>query len=191
MISSLQNNVVSFKGNSKESVEKKEAKKIDISGKIDEFNKETEEVTESIAKTTETVTSSIGTIGTSAAGICAITSGPFKKVLNFFSKEKLDEAGNVITKKLFGKDGKPLINKETGEEVVRAIRTADWKKIGIFGGIIAGTIATFAIIKAISNKGKNEVQQGDTVEISKKANEAKSETTKEAEATQEVEEFEE
>ena len=179
MISSLQNNAVSFKGNSKESVEKKEAKKIDVSGKIDEFNRETQEVADSIAKTSETINSSIGVIGTSKAGMCTICKGPLKKVIEFFSKEKMDEAGNVLTKKLFGKDGKPLIDKETGKEVVRAIRTADWKKIGIAGAIVAGAIGLFAICKAVSNKGKAEAQQGDTVEISQKNTEAKAEETEE------------
>ena len=189
MISSLQNNAVSFKGSVNESIEKKETKKIDVSGKIDDFNKETREITDSLAETTETLTSSIGTIGTSAAGIWAICGKPVKKLVNFFSKEKLNEAGEVITKKLLGKDGKPLINEETGKEIVQVVRTADWKKIGIAGAVVALGLTALAIFKAVTNKNaKTEAPQGDTVEISQRPAETKAQEVEETQETEETEE---
>ena len=140
----------------------------DVSGQVDSFTKEANETTESLSNAMTTATSSLGTLGTSALGLWALFKSPFEKIKIFFTKpvmkevdETVIENGQEVVKKVAKpvtedvidkKTGKAVLN-DAGEKVTKMVRTADWKKIGIAGGIVVAIGALFGIKKA--NKAKN------------------------------------
>lgn len=125
----------------------------DISGQVDSFTKEANETTESLSNAMTTATSSLGTLGTSALGLWALFKAPFEKIITFFTKEKLDANGEFIkTTVIDKKTGKEILD-EAGKPLEKIVRTANWKKIGIAGGIAVAIGALFGIKK--TNKAKN------------------------------------
>lgn len=173
MIQPLQYSAVSFQGNDK-TEDKKRNPIPDISSKIDEFNKETEEVTHSVAKASKSVTGLIGQVSTTALGIWAVIKSPFMKITNFFTETV-----------------KPAVKNEAGEVVEQAVKKINVKRLGIAGAVVAAVAGALAIIKAV-NKKSEKAEFQDTVEISKKEEPTKEiEKEKPAEIDEVEEDFEE
>lgn len=172
MIQPLQCSTVSFQGNDKTEENKK--KRIpDISTGVDEFSRETEEVTHSVAKASKSITGLIGQVSTTALGIWALIKTPFMKAFNFFTETV-----------------KPEVKNEAGEVVEQAVKKVNFKKLGIAGAVIAAVLGALAIAKGIDKKSEKaeEKDENDTVEISKKEELSKMDEVADIEKAEEPEE---
>ena len=172
MIQPLQCSTVSFQGNDKTEENKK--KRIpDISTGVDEFSRETEEVTHSVAKASKSITGLIGQVSTTALGIWALIKTPFMKAFNFFTETV-----------------KPEVKNEAGEVVEQAVKKLNFKKLGIAGAVIAAVLGALAIAKGIDKKSEKaeEKDENDTAEISKKEELSKMDEPADIEKAEEPEE---
>ena len=163
MLNSIPASGVSFKG-AEAPEEKKPITAADIKQKTDEFTSGLDAASEGIKEATDSVTGAVATVGGATTMIGAALKKIIPKpVLDFFSKDKLDDLGNII------KD-------ETG----KAMKTADWKKLGIAGAIAAGVVTLAIGISHICKKHK--AKQAEAVQQQQYPdNFEKSEKTKEAE----------
>ena len=161
----------SFKGS-----EGQETLKVkDVSSKVEAVTGELKETSDALAEGTKVVTESVGTLGTSALGLWAIAKKPIVGVYEFFTDVVIDKAtGKPVIQDVFDSQGNKKINKETGEAITKVLRKANWKKIGIAGGIVAGTVALLTIAKKIKND-KAEKAQAAEVATATTENENKSE----------------
>lgn len=181
MIQPLQCSTVSFQGNDKTEENKK--KRIpDISTGVDEFSRETEEVTHSVAKASKSITGLIGQVSTTALGIWALIKTPFMKAVNFFTETV-----------------KPEVKNEAGEVVEQAVKKVNFKKLGTAGAVIAAVLGALAIAKGIDKKSEKsekaekaekaeETDEKDTAEISKKEELSKMDEPADIEKAEEPEE---
>lgn len=147
--------VCSFRGADNE--EKKDFKVADVSDKITRVSTEIDESVDALAGGMESITKGAGTIGTSAVGLWAIFKQPFVKMVNFFSKP-VYENGVLKEVPVLDKEGKQVLN-DAGEVVTKVLKKADWKKIGIAGGIVAAAITALALIKKAKNDKKVEAEK--------------------------------
>ena len=137
MLNSIPASGLSFKG-AEAPEEKKPITAADIKQKTDEFTSGLDAASEGIKEATDSVTGAVATVGGATTMIgAAIKKIIPKPVIDFFSKDKLDDLGNII------KD-------ETG----KAMKTADWKKLGIAGAIAAGVVTLAIGISHICKKHK-------------------------------------
>lgn len=152
MIQPLQCSTVSFQGNDK-TEENKKKRMPDISTGVDEFSRETEEVTHSVAKASKSITGLIGQVSTTALGIWALIKTPFMKAFNFFTETV-----------------KPEIKNEAGEVVEQAVKKVNFKKLGTAGAVIAAVLGALTIAKGIDKKSEKaeKAEERDSVEISEK-----------------------
>ena len=172
MIQPLQCSTVSFQGNDKTEENKK--KRIpDISSGVDEFSRETEEVTHSVAKASKSITGLIGQVSTTALGIWALIKTPFMKAVNFFTETV-----------------KPEVKNEAGEVVEQAVKKVNFKKLGTAGAVIAAAVGALAIAKGIDKKSEKaeKAEEKDTAEISKKEELSKMDEPADIEKAEEPEE---
>ena len=138
----------SFRG-----VEGDDKKVPDVSGKIDSFVKEGIEATDSVASGMEAAAAATGKLGTSALGLAAIFKNPFAKVYEFFT-DVVMENGKPVIKDVFDSHGNKKIDPDTGKAVTKVLRKANWKKIGIAGGLVAAGVALLAIAKKVIDSKK-------------------------------------
>ena len=175
MIQPLQCSTVSFQGNDK-TEENKKKRLPDISSGVDEFSRETEEVTHSVAKASKSVTGLIGQVSTTALGIWALIKTPFMKAINFFTETV-----------------KPEVKNEAGEVLEQAVKKVNVKKLGTAGAVIAAVLGALAIAKGIDKKSEKaekaeEKDENDTAEISKKEELSKMDEPADIEKAEEPEE---
>ena len=161
-ISSVNIPVCSFRGSSSE----EEGKKVkDVSSQVKAVTDEFKETSDVLADGAQAVTESVGTLGTSAIGLWAIAKKPFDKVYKFFTKEVIDPQTKLPKiKQIFDDCGKPKINPETGEALTKVVRQADWKKIGIVGGVVAAGVTLLTVANKIKNDKAEKTEQTEKVE---------------------------
>ena len=127
MINSIPVSGVSFKG-ADVPEEKKQITAAEIKQKADEFTSGLDAASEGIKEATDSVTGAVATVGGATTMVgAAIKKIIPKPVIEFFLKDKLDDAGKVML-----------------DEAGKKIQTADWKKLGIAGAITLG-VTTLAI----------------------------------------------
>ena len=162
MLNSIPANGVSFKG-TEVPEEKKQMSAAEIKEKADEFSKSVDAASQGVKDVTESVTGAVATVGGATTMITAAIKKIIPKpVLDFFSKVKLDEKG-----------------KEMVDDAGKLIKTADWKKLGIAGAIVAGVVTLAIGISHICKKHKakqaeaaQQQQYPDNFEKSEKTKEA-------------------
>ena len=152
-ISSVNVPVCSFKGSEDESKKVK-----DVSSTVQAVSDEINETGEALAHGMDGVTKCAGTVGTSAIGLWTIAKKPIVGVYEFFTDIVMQD-GKPVIQDVFDSKGKQKINPETGEAVTRVLRKANWKKIGIAGGIAAAGVALIAIVNKIKNNKAEKAEE--------------------------------
>ena len=143
-VSPVKISACSFRGDDKKTGDNSPRVK-DVSTTVDQFATEINETADALAHGMDGVTNGVGTVGTSALGLWTLLKKPFVGIYEYFTKAAIDENGKAITEK--------ILDSKTGEVVDKIVRKADWKKIGIAGGVVAGGVALLAITKkVIDNK---------------------------------------
>ena len=159
-ISGVNPNVCSFKGDSVKSEDKKVK---DVSAKVEEVANEINETGEALAHGMDGVTKCAGTVGTSAIGLWTIAKKPIVGVYEFFTDVVIDKTtGKPVIQDVFDSHGNKKINQETGEAITKVLRKANWKKIGIVGGVVAASVALFAIVNKIKNNKAEKAEDTKT-----------------------------
>ena len=148
----------SFKG---AAVEGENKKVKDVSATVEQVANEINETGEALAHGMDGVTKCAGTVGTSAIGLWTIAKRPIVGVYEFFT-DVVMENGKPVIQDVFDSKGKPKINPDTGEAITKVLRKANWKKIGIAGGIAAAGIALVAIANKIKNNKTEKVEEPKT-----------------------------
>ena len=155
----------SFRGSAEEGSDKKTTVK-DVSATVEQVANEINETGEALAHGMDGVTKCAGTVGTSAIGLWTIAKKPIVGVYEFFTDVVMKD-GKPVIQDVFDSKGKPKINPDTGEAITRVLRKANWKKIGIAGGIAAAGIALVAIANKIKNDkaAKTEEPKTEAVKV--------------------------
>ena len=150
-VSPVKISACSFRGDSEKPEHKYEVK--DVSGRVKAVTDEFKETTDVLADGAKTVTESVGTLGTSALGLWALAKKPFVGIYNYFVPAVI-------------KDGKPVLkdvlDEKTGEVVQKIVRQANWKRIGIAGGVAAAGVALLAIASKIKNDKAAKTEESKT-----------------------------
>lgn len=125
----------------------------DVSTTVDQFATEINETADALAHGMDGVTKGVGTVGTSALGLWALAKKPFVGIYNYFVPAVI-------------KDGKPVLkdvlDEKTGEVVQKIVRQANWKRIGIAGGVAAAGVALLAIASKIKNDKAAKTEESKT-----------------------------
>ena len=138
----------SFRGAAVEDKNKSKVK--DISSTVEGVAQEINETGEALAHGMDGVTKCAGTVGTSAIGLWTIAKKPIVGVYEFFTDVVMKD-GKPVIQDVFDSHGNKKINQETGEAITKVLRKANWKKIGIAGGLVAAGVALLAIANKIKN----------------------------------------
>ena len=135
----------------------------DVSATVQAVSDEINETGEALAHGMDGVTKCAGTVGTSAIGLWTIAKKPIVGVYEFFTDVVIDKAtGKPIIQDVFDSQGNKKINKETGEAITKVLRKANWKKIGIAGGIVAAGVALLTIANKIKNNKAEKAEDTKT-----------------------------
>lgn len=137
MLNSIPASGVSFKG-AEIPEEKKQLTAADIKQKTDEFTSGLDAASEGIKEATDSVTGAVATVG----GATTMVGGALSKII---PKPVKDFFAPVL------KNGDEILkDPETG----KVLRKMDWKKMGIAGAILAGTITLAIGISHICKRHK-------------------------------------
>ena len=130
----------------------------DVSSKVEAFTGELKETSNALVEGTKVVTESAGTLGTSALGLWAIAKKPIVGIKEYFTKPVIVD-GKALTEQ--------VLDSKTGEVIDKIVRKADWKKIGIAGGVAAAGVALLAIASKIKNDkaAKTEEPKTEAVKV--------------------------
>ena len=135
----------------------------DVSATVQAVSDEINETGEALAHGMDGVTKCAGTVGTSAIGLWTIAKKPIVGVYEFFTDIVIDKAtGKPVIQDVFDSQGNKKINKETGEAITKVLRKANWKKIGIAGGIVAAGVALLTIANKIKNNKAEKAEDTKT-----------------------------
>ena len=151
----------SFRG---ASVEGENKKVKDVSAIVEEVANEINETGDALSDGMDGVTKCAGTVGTSAIGLWTIAKKPIVGVYEFFT-DIVMENGKPVIQDVFDSKGKPKINPDTGEAITKVLRKANWKRIGIAGGIAAAGIGLVAIANKIKNNKTEKAEEPKTVAV--------------------------
>ena len=148
----------SFRG---AAVEGENKKVKDVSATVQAVSDEINETGEALAHGMDGVTKCAGTVGTSAIGLWTIAKKPIVGVYKFFTDVVMQD-GKPVIQDVFDSKGKPKINPDTGETITRVLRKANWKKIGIAGGLVAAGVALLTIANKIKNNTAEKAEDTKT-----------------------------
>ena len=130
----------------------------DLSDTFEKAAKEIDDTGEALTHCVDGFTKCAGTVGTSLVGLWTIAKKPFVGIYNYFVPAVI-------------KDGKPVLkdvlDEKTGEVVQKIVRQANWKRIGIAGGVAAAGVALLAIASKIKNDkaAKTEEPKTEAVKV--------------------------